>query len=125
MSWDVVLFNSKQKIISVEDLEVNQLEPTDFCSILESSFPKVIIDNNHREIKGKDFSIDYFIDEEPVSNKILSLYGENALFRLVELSREFDWQIFDTGLDKMIDLEKSHQNGFDNHQERVKQIMKK
>ncbi len=35
MSWDIVLFNSKERIQSVEDLDESKLETTDFVSILE------------------------------------------------------------------------------------------
>lgn len=42
MSWDIVLFNSKQKIESVAELDETQLEPTDFIGILEDSFDIII-----------------------------------------------------------------------------------
>ena len=80
MSWDIVLFNSGQNIESIEDLEETLLEPTDFCSALENQFEEIIKDDNHREIKGNGFTIDYFLDDEKVSNKMLSLYGENGLY---------------------------------------------
>ena len=80
MSWDIILFNTKQKIVSIEEVDDNQLEPIDFTQILESSFPEIVKDDNHREIKGKDFSIDFFTDGELVSNKMISLYGENGIF---------------------------------------------
>jgi hypothetical protein len=73
MSWDIVLFNSRQKITSAEEVDDTQLEPTDFCSALESHFTETIKDDNHRAIKGKDFTIDYFVDEDKVSNKMLRL----------------------------------------------------
>jgi len=76
MSWDVILFNIKQKIDSIEEVDDNQLEPIDLTQILESSFTEIIKDDNHREIKGKDFFIDFFTDGELVSNKMISLYGE-------------------------------------------------
>lgn len=94
MSWDIVLFNSKEKIESIEGLDENKLEPTDFTGILESSFKEIVKDENHREIKGKDFSIDFFIHDEPVSNTMLSLYGEKGLFELIELAKQYGWQIF-------------------------------
>ena len=125
MSWDIVLFNSKERIQSIEDLDDSKLETTDFVSILEKSFDEINKDDNHREIKGLDFSIDFFTDEEPVSNKMISLYGENGLFELIELSKIHGWQIYDTGLDEMIDLEKPERNGYKNHREYVNQILKK
>ncbi|AXP83073.1 hypothetical protein CJ739_4015 [Mariniflexile rhizosphaerae] len=124
MSWDIILFSSKQKIDSIEDVDDNQFEPMDFCEILENSFSEILINENHREIKGKDFSIDFFTDEEPVSNKMISLYGENGLFELIELSKKYGWQIFDTGLDEMIDLYNPEKNGYENHKKYVGQILR-
>ncbi|GAB5408541.1 MAG: hypothetical protein BalsKO_09060 [Balneolaceae bacterium] len=125
MSWDIVLFNSKETISSIEELDEDKLEPIDFTGILENSFEDIIKDDNHREIKGKDFSIDFFTDEEMVSNKMLSLYGENGLFELIELAKQHGWQIFDTGLGNMIDLKNPENNGYENHRKYVEQIMKK
>ncbi len=124
MSWDVVLFNSSQKINSIEEMDESQLEPIDFCSLLEKHFEQIIKKENHIEIKGRDYAIDYFVDDENVSNKMLSLYGENALYELVLLSKKYNWQIFDTGLGQMIDLENPSNNGFENFQNYLKQILK-
>jgi hypothetical protein len=124
MSWDIVLFNSKEKIESIEHLNEDNLEPTDFDLVLESSFSNVIKDDNHREIKGNDFSIDFFLDDSPVTNKLISLYGENALFALIELAKEQGWQIYDTGMAGMIDLEHADKNGYTNHRKYVEQIIK-
>ncbi len=123
MSWDIFLFNSKQKISSIEELDDTQLEPTDFCTAFENHFDQVIKSDNRREIKGKDFAIDYFDDGEKVSNKMFSLYGENGLYELVLLAKKQNWQIFDTGLGQMIDLENPSNNGFENFQNYLKQIL--
>ena len=125
MSWDIVLFNSKETISSIEELDEDKLESIDFTGILENSFENILKDDNHREIKGKDFSIDFFTDNEMVSNKMLSLYGENGLFELIELAKQHGWQIFDTGLGKMIDLKTPENNGYENHRKYVEQIIKK
>jgi len=124
MSWDIVLFNSRQKINSPEEVDESQLEPTDFCSVFENHFKQIIKNDNHREIKGSDYSIDYFTDDEKVSNKILSLYGENGLYELVILARKYNWQIFDTGLEKMIDLKNPSNNGYENFQNYLKHVLK-
>lgn len=124
MSWDIVLFNSRKKIESPEEVDEAQLEPTDFCSVFENHFDEIVKDDNRREIKGKDFAIDYFIDDEPVSNKILSLYGENGLFELVVLAKKHNWQIFDTGLGQMINLENPNINGYENFQNYLKHVLK-
>ncbi len=118
MSWDIVLFNSKEIIRSIENLDENKLEPTDFCVILENSLSQA-------KIKGEDFPIDFYTDEEPVSNKMVSVYGENGLFELIELAKKNNWQIFDTSLGEMIDLENPKKNGFESHKKYVEQVMKK
>lgn len=124
MSWDIILFSSKQKIISVAELDESQLESTDFSGILESEFDKIKTDDNHREIIGTDFTIDFFKDKEHSSNFMLQLYGENGLYELIELAKKYNWQIYDSGIDKMIDLENPKKNGFVNHSKYVKQIIK-
>ena len=123
MSWDIVLFNSKQKITSVAELDENQLESTDFSGILETSFDRVSKNDNHREIVGADFTINFFTDDMHSSNFMLSLYGENGIYALIELAKKHNWQIYDSGIDGMIDLEKPETNGFKNHKKYVEQIM--
>jgi hypothetical protein len=87
MSWDVFLFNTKQKVETIEEIDEDVLEPIDFCSIFEHHFSKIGRDDNYREIKGDDFSIGYFVDECPVSNKMLMLHGENALYAIIQFAK--------------------------------------
>lgn len=61
MSWDIVIFNSKQNIESFAELDENQLEATDFDGILENSFDRIKKDDNHREIIGTNFTIDFIV----------------------------------------------------------------
>jgi len=124
MSWDIVLFNSKQEIKSVTELDENQLEPTDFTEILENSFDRIKKDGKHIEIIGNDFTIEFFTDNEHSSNFMLSLYGENAIYALIELSKKYNWQIYDSGIGGMVDLENPEKNGFDNHRKYIKTILK-
>lgn len=123
MSWDIVLFNSKQKIKSVAELDENQLEPTDFSGFLENSFSQIRKNEDHREIMGTDFTIDFFADNEHSSNFMLSLYGENGLFELIELAKKHNWQIYDSGIDGMIDLENPEKNGFENHRKYIEHLL--
>ncbi len=123
MSWDIVLFNSRQRIHAVEEIDEALLEPVDFCSDLENYFHTIEADGNHRCIKGGNFEIEYIVDSESVSNKILSLYGEQGLFELVLLSKQKGWQVFDTGLGQMIDLDKPQVNGYAHFNNYVQQIM--
>ncbi len=125
MSWDIVLFYSKQKIESVADLDENKLESTDFSGVLESSFERIKKKDHHREIIGTDFTIDFFADSEPSSNFMLSLYGENGLYALIELAKKHYWQIYDSGIDEMIDLDNPENNGFKNHRKYVEQVLRR
>lgn len=125
MSWDIVLFKSRQKIKLIEEMDDTQLEPTDFCTVFESYFTEISKNDDHREVKGRDFTISYFIDEDKVSNKMLTLYGENGLFELVELARKHNWQIYDTGSGQMIDLEDPANNGYGNFQSYLRYVLKK
>tara|TARA_R110002020_G_scaffold33787_3_gene102668 strand:- start:637 stop:1017 length:381 start_codon:yes stop_codon:yes gene_type:complete len=123
MSWDIVLFNSKQKIHSLVELDENQLEPTDFSGVLEKSFDQLKKDGNHREIIGTNFTIDFFADDEQSSNFMLSLFGENGLYKLIELAKKHNWQIYDSGIEEMIDLENPEKNGFVNHKAYIQHIV--
>lgn len=73
MSWDIVLFNSKQKITSVAELDETKLEPTNFSGILENSFDRIEKNGDSREIIGTDFTIAFFAHNEHSSNFMLSL----------------------------------------------------
>ena len=123
MSWDIVLFYSKQKIASIQEIDENQLEPTDFAQVLENSFDRIRKDNNHREIVGIDFNISFFYDSEPSSNFMLSLYGENGLYEIIELAKKYNWQIFDSASEEMINVDNPEKNGFEKHKKYVNKIL--
>ncbi|QNR83600.1 hypothetical protein H9N25_16815 [Pedobacter riviphilus] len=124
MSWDIVIFSSKQKIRAVEEVDEELLVAIDFNIILEKHFINIIANKNNREIKGEGYIIDYFFDSEPVSNKVFSLYGEEALFVLINVAKLYDWQIFDTGNGEMLDLEHPEKNGYSNFQSYLQHVLK-
>ncbi|MDR2271353.1 MAG: hypothetical protein LBF27_10665 [Sphingobacterium sp.] len=124
MSWDIVLFKSRQAIKDLSNLDENELEVTDFNQVLENSFKEIIVDGDHREIIGDGFSIDYFASE-PNSNFMLSLYGEKAMHMLIELAKKHEWQIYDSALDAMIDLDNPENNGYEDHKNYVQYIVNK
>ncbi|MFF5384370.1 hypothetical protein [Pedobacter suwonensis] len=124
MSWDIVIFSSKQKIRAVEEVDEELLVAIDFDIILEKQFINIIANENQREIKGEGYVIDYFADTEPVSNKVFSLYGEEALFELISVAKLYDWQIFDMGNRKMLDLEHPEKNGYSNFQSYLQHVLK-
>jgi hypothetical protein len=124
MSWDIVLFSSEQNLVSLENLNEDLLKPIDFDKVLKSKFKNIKKTENHNEVIGKDFSIDFFDDEELVSNKMLSLDGENGLFEIIKIAMEENWQIYDSGIDKMLNLEKPEDNGYLNFKSYLNSIIK-
>jgi hypothetical protein len=124
MSWDIVIFSSRQKISTIEEVDEELLVAIDFNIILEKHFTNIIVSENHGEIKGEGYAIDYFVDTEPVSNKVFSLYGEAALFELVRVAKIYDWQIFDMGNEEMLDLEHPEKNGYSNFQSYLQRVLK-
>ncbi|MEN7550065.1 hypothetical protein AAG747_19235 [Rapidithrix thailandica] len=56
---------------------------------------------------------------------MLSLYGENGLYELIEIAKKHNWQIYDSGIDGMIDLGNPEKNGLDNHKNYVIQQQKR
>jgi hypothetical protein len=124
MSWDIVIFHSTQKINDPQEVDELQLVPFEFTATLEKHFSNIILDGGHREIKGNDYAIDYFAFDEPTSNIMLSLYGEPALFELVQLAKRYNWQIFDTGCGQMIDLDHPEKNGYAAFQSYLQYVLK-
>jgi hypothetical protein len=124
MSWDIVLFSSVQTITSFEDFDETQLIPIDFCAIFELHFENIKKMGNHCSVEGADFSIEYFLDDELVSNKMVSLYGENGIYALVVLSKQYGWQMFDTSLGEMIDLDNPRINGYEKFQSYLRSVLK-
>ena len=124
MSWDIVLFNSREKITLVEELDPDQLEPTDFWSAFDDHFEEIEKSDGHWDIQGKDFSIVCYPRDEMVSNTTVNLYGINGLYELIFLAKKHGWQIFDTGRGEMLDLENPAKNGFENFQSYIRQILR-
>ena len=52
----------------------------------------------------------------------MSLYGENGLYELIKIAKEENWQIYDSGIDKMLNLNKPEENGFENFNKYLKFI---
>lgn len=123
MSWDIVLFSSTQKIESIDEVDESMFIETDFCEILDAHFGPAKEEDDSVAVNDKDYSIDYYTDDELVSNKMISLYGENALYEVVIVAKKQGWQIFDTSLNEMIDLENPANNGYGNFQLYLKKIL--
>ena len=55
---------------------------------------------------------------------MLSLDGENGLFEIIKIAMEENWQIYDSGIDKMLNLEKPEDNGYLNFKSYLNSIIK-
>ena len=105
--YDLILFNSKQKIQNVTHLDEDLFIFTDFSGILESSFKEIKKNNNHRKIIGNDFTINFFRDHRPSSNFILKIYGKAGVAELIELAKIYNWQIYNLTTNQMIHFNKN------------------
>lgn len=123
MSWDIFIFNSTQKIETVEKIDAESFVPINFNEILENHFDNIKATDNHRQFITENYSIEYFISSEKEGNLMVSLYGENALYELIRISKLYNWQIFDTGNGEMIDLENPSTNGYENFQTYLQQLI--
>ncbi|MCM0668517.1 hypothetical protein [Flavobacterium tyrosinilyticum] len=109
-------------------MDEEKLLPIDFDKVLlENCSTKKTEDKyTHNDFFSDSINddINFHLDDEPSSNKMISLYSEEALFKIIELAKVHNWQIFDTSLGEMLDLENPAKNGYSNHKNYVNQIMK-
>jgi hypothetical protein len=124
MSWDIVLFNSRQKIADPADVDETQLVPVDFGAVFKSNFENIRQSEGYCSIEEDGFSIEYSDYGEPESVMLLHLYGEKAIYSLIDLAIKNNWQIFDTGHGEMIDLQNPAQNGYGNFQAYLNHVLK-
>jgi len=124
-----MIFNLKRKVDSVNEIDESVLvdigTKTDFKKIMTDNYRDIIWDKDWGKIERKDFSIEFSLgdSDEPFSNTVFHLYGENAIYEIVELCKKNNWQLFDTGLEQMVDLDNPENNGYKNHQAYVRQIL--
>jgi len=129
MSWDVIVFNLSRKVDSAEEIDETVLvdigTSTDFKKIIEKSCKDVVWEGNWGKIERKDYSIEFSLtdNDEPFSNTMFHLYGEDAIYYIIELCKKNNWQAFDTGLDQMLDLDDPKKNGYNNYQNYLRQIL--
>jgi hypothetical protein len=129
MSWDVIVFNLKRKVDNVEEIDETVLidigTKDHFRKLIDANYPDVIWDENWGKIERQGYSIEFSLgdSDEPFSNSLFHLYGENAIYDLIEFCKKNNWQAFDTGLNQMLDLDKPENNGYKNHQDYIKQIL--
>jgi hypothetical protein len=122
MSWDIVLFNTQQKIGSMEEIDEGRFLPTDFAVVLDQHFNVKIVDDMSRQVSGVDFSFTYYVQAEPSGNTLINLYGENALYAIIDVAKQQGWQIFDTGNGEMIDLDNPEKNGYNDFQKYLQHV---
>jgi hypothetical protein len=132
MSWDIVLFNLAKNVKSVE--EINDELLLDFGSghsfkqLVTECFPNAQWkDDNWCSIETPDYSIQFSLGnlDDRFAEKLIHLYGEKAIYPIIDLCRKFGWQLFDTGNGKMIDINMPEKNGFTEFQSYLDAINKK
>jgi len=129
MSWDIVLFNLSKKVQSVEEIDDDILIGIGageyFKHLISDYFPNAVWkDNGWCSIENTDYSIEFSLggSDDTFSNKLIHLYGEKAIYPVIDLCRKFNWQAFDTGNGKMIDIENPEKNGFIEFQNYLRSI---
>jgi hypothetical protein len=129
MSWDVVVFNLKRKVTSVDEVDETVLIDIGtyswFRELLSARYPTISWIEGYATIQGQDYTMETSLgdDEETFSNTIFHLYGENAVHELIELCKAKGWQAFDTSLGQMLDLDHPERNGYNEHQRFVEHII--
>jgi hypothetical protein len=88
----------------------------DFRKRLLVQFPQSVFEENWCRIEAIEFSLETSLgpDDECLSNTLFHLYGEKAVYKLIDLCKANNWQAFDTSLGEMLDLENPQHNGFTN-----------
>jgi len=131
MSWDVVVFNLKRRVSSVDEIDDGVLVEigtyANFEAILKRRFPMLANEVGWLKVDFGEYSLETSLGEldETFSNTIFHLHGENAVYELIELCKANGWQAFDTGLGHMLDLDHPERNGYMEHRRYVEQIMSK
>jgi hypothetical protein len=129
MSWDVVVFNLKRKVANVEEIDENILidmgTGASFEGLLRKRYPGLTSNDGWISIEGSDFSMNISLAEKEgsFSNTIFFLYGEKAVYELIELCKAQGWQAFDTSLGQMLDLDHPEINGYLNHRRFVEETL--
>jgi len=132
MSWDIVIFNLKKKVSTVEEINEDILIPIatnkEFRQLLIENFLDIKWDDKCGIIERENIYIETYLgdDDEHFSNTMFFLRrSETSLFPLIDLCKKYGWQLFDTGLGQMIDLDNPGNNGYDNYKKYLDQIMKR
>lgn len=129
MSWDVVVFNLKRKVDTVEEIDESVLVDigtyADFEAILKRRFPMLTNKEGWLRADLDTCSLETSLGElnETFSNTTFHLHGEHAVYELIELCKAHGWQAFDTALGQMLDLEHPETNGYTEHRRNVDHIM--
>jgi len=133
MSWDVVIFNLNKKVSSIEEINEDILIPIatnkEFHSLLTENFPDIRWNGDCGIIERNNIYIELYLgddNEVSFSNIIFFLRSsEESVFPVIDLCKKYGWQLFDTALDQMINLDNPEINGYDNYKKYLDQIMKR
>lgn len=119
MSWDIVLFNLSKQVQSVEEINDEVLVDigtgVQFKQLITEYFPNIRWEkDNWCSIETPEYSIQFSLgdSDDKFSNILIHLYGEKAIYPIIDLCRKFRWQVFDTGNGRMVDIDNPGKNGF-------------
>jgi hypothetical protein len=128
MAWEIVIFNLNKKVNKVEDIDDNVLlefkDWDELTLIFSNFFSDIIWKESTGKIEREDFSISFFTGdpEERPRNIFMELYGEYAIYEIVQLCKLNGWQIFDMSLGEMLDIDYPEKNGYTNFRNYLAQI---
>lgn len=125
MAWEIFIFKANETIEDYDSFDDSKLLEVDFVSQLEAYFPNIERDDTFHSIQGDTFAIQYFTSPEDPLQAILivELRGEKALFELGKVALKEDWQLYDSALGKMLDLQQLSENGYQVFRAYLRQIM--
>ncbi|UIR57680.1 hypothetical protein LZQ00_07630 [Sphingobacterium sp. SRCM116780] len=119
MSWDVIAFKFNRDLKDVSEIDENTIEDIgtwDFVlGLIKEQFADLEISDFWCCIRRKDiFEIQFSIDEltEITNCIIFHLYGEIALYSIADLCKKNNWQLLDTTLGVLLDLDNLQKNGY-------------
>ncbi|AEE48118.1 hypothetical protein [Haliscomenobacter hydrossis] len=132
MSWDVIVFNLNKKVENADEINDSVLSAIgtnrEFKALIEKRYNPIKWEGNWGIISGINFSIEFGLNdnlEETLSHQVFHLYGENAIYEIIDFCRTHNWQAFDTGIEQMLDLEKPEKNGYANFRNYLDYVVKK
>lgn len=127
MSWDVLIVNSKEPINLEKDKGIDIESKEEVIEKLTNLFPDIdfsdvswgILENTQADI---EFNLGE--DDNVGDNFLLHVRGgEDPVGEIVRMCLTYNWQAFDPGLERFIDLKNPKHNSYDQWHDYKEQIL--